>query len=116
MLMNYRRTCAILVWALLIDASASGLGAQSLSNSIAATAGTPQTAQTNTTFAIALQARVLDIYSNPVSGVSVTFTAPSSGASGTFTPGSTTSVASTNASGFATAPPFRANGTVGSYR
>ncbi len=81
--------------------------------SITATAGTPQSAVINTAFATLLQATVKDAGSNPVSGVVVTFTAPSSGASGTFAGGVTT--ATTNASGVATAAVFTANATAGSY-
>ena len=79
--------------------------------SITATAGTPQSATINTVFAAALQATVLDAANNPVSGVTVTFTAPTSGASGTFTGGVNT--ATTNASGVATSAAFTANATAG---
>ncbi len=48
---------------------------------IQATGGTPQTATIQTAFAQPLTAKVLDAFDNPVSGVTVTFTAPSSGAS-----------------------------------
>ena len=44
--------------------------------SIAASAGTPQSATVNTAFATALQAIVKDANGNPLSGVSVTFAAP----------------------------------------
>jgi len=44
----------------------------------------------NTAFGTALAVTVKDAGSNPVSGVSVTFTAPGSGASGTFSNSSTT--------------------------
>ena len=81
--------------------------------SIAATAGTPQSTTINTAFAAQLQATVKDSFSNPVSGVTVTFTAPGSGASGTFAGGVNT--ATTNASGIAIAPVFTANGVTGSY-
>jgi len=80
--------------------------------SISATAGTPQTAQINSTFAVALQATVRDASNNPETGVPVTFAAPSSGASGTFAGAATVA---TDASGIATAPAFTANGTAGSY-
>ena len=80
-------------------------------SSITATAGTPQSATINTAFATQLQATVKDSFSNPVSGVTVTFTAPASGASGTFAGGVNT--ATTNAQGVATAPVFTANGTIG---
>jgi hypothetical protein len=47
-------------------------------------AGTPQSATINSAFATGLQATVKDAGNNPVSGVTVTFTAPGSGASGLF--------------------------------
>jgi hypothetical protein len=81
--------------------------------SIAATAGTPQTATVNTAFATNLGATVRDKYSNPVSGATVTFNAPASGASGTFAGGVDT--ATTNAQGVATAAVFTANSTAGTY-
>ncbi len=83
--------------------------------SITATAGTPQSATISTAFGTALQATVKDSGGNPVSGVSVTFTAPSTGASGTFAGGSATCTTTTNSSGVATATTFTANGTAGSY-
>src|SRR6202030_3698018 len=68
---------------------------------ITATAGTPQSATISTAFTTALQATVKDSGNNPVSGVTVTFTAPAqTGASGTFAGGANT--ATTNASGVAT--------------
>jgi hypothetical protein len=80
--------------------------------SITATAGSPQSATVNTAFAMALQATVKNATNNPVSGVTVTFTAPGSGASGTF--GGSTAV-TTNSSGVATAPALTANSVAGSY-
>ena len=59
-----------------------------------------------------MQATLKDSANNPVSGVTVTFTAPASGASGAFT-GSLTATATTSALGVATAPVFTANGTAG---
>ena len=82
--------------------------------SVTATAGTPQSTAINTAFGTALQATVRDAGSNPVSGVTVTFTAPGSGASARFS-GLTTATAVTNASGIATAPTLTANGTTGTY-
>jgi hypothetical protein len=79
--------------------------------SITATAGTPQSTAVNTAFATQLQATVKDSGNNPVSGVTVTFTAPASGASGTFAGGVNT--ATTNAQGVATAAVFTANSTAG---
>jgi hypothetical protein len=78
---------------------------------ITATGGTPQSAAVNTAFATQLQATVKDASNNPISGVTVTFTAPASGASGTFAGGVNTAV--TNASGVATSAVFTANGTAG---
>ena len=46
--------------------------------------GTPQSAVVNTAFGAGLQAVVKDALNNPVSGVTVTFTAPGSGASANF--------------------------------
>ena len=82
-----------------------------LAASVAATAGTPQSATINTAFATNLQATVKDASNNPVNGVTVTFTAPGSGASGTFAGGANT--ATTNTSGVATSATFTANGIVG---
>jgi subtilisin-like proprotein convertase family protein len=80
--------------------------------SISPNAGTPQSATVNATFTTALQAKVAD--ASGVSGVTVTFTAPSTGASGTFTTtGTNVATAVTDGSGVATAPAFMANGTAG---
>ena len=82
--------------------------------SITATSGTPQIASINAAFAAPLVATVLDSFSNPVSGATVTFTAPGAGASGTFADtGTNTTTATTNASGVATSTTFTANGTAG---
>src|SRR6202042_1793345 len=76
--------------------------------SIAATAGTPQSATVNTAFGAALQAIVRDGGGNPLSGVAVTFTAPGSGAGGSFAGGQNTVTVAT-VSGVATAPVLTAN-------
>ena len=81
--------------------------------SITATSGGPQSAQINAAFAAPLVATVKDKNGNPISGVSVTFTAPASGASGTFSGGSATATVTTNSSGVATSPVLTANGTAG---
>ena len=81
--------------------------------SVAATAGTPQSAYTNTVFATLLQATVTGTGGTPVSGATVTFTAPVTGASGAFAGGVNWSV--TNAQGVATSAAFTANGATGSY-
>ncbi|MDQ6705372.1 MAG: hypothetical protein M3Z85_05340, partial [Acidobacteriota bacterium] len=56
---------------------------------------------------------VKDMTGNPVSGVTVTFAAPSTGASGSFAGGANTAV--TNAAGVAASMIFTANATAGSY-
>ena len=81
--------------------------------SITASAGATQSATVGTAFGTALEATVSDSDGNPVSGVSVTFTAPASGASGAFSNGANTETDSTNSSGVATASTFTANATVG---
>jgi hypothetical protein len=81
--------------------------------SITATSGTPQNAAINTAFAAPLVATVLDSFSNPVSGATVTFTAPTSGASGTFVNGTNTDTETTGGTGAATSTTFTANGTIG---
>lgn len=81
--------------------------------SITSTAGTPQSTQVGSAFAVLFQATVKDASNNPVNGATVTFTAPSSGASGTFSSGLNTAI--TNANGIATAQAFTANTTAGSY-
>ncbi len=77
---------------------------------IEATGGRTQSTVIQTLFAQPLQATVRDANSNPVSGVTVTFTAPASGASATL---SATS-AVTDANGHATVT-ATANSTAGSY-
>jgi hypothetical protein len=79
--------------------------------SITTSSGTPQSATINTPFGVPLVALVSDSHGNPVSGVVVTFTAPSSGPSATFASGVNT--ASTDVSGLATSPIVSANGTIG---
>ncbi|MCU1296130.1 MAG: Kelch motif [Acidobacteriaceae bacterium] len=84
-------------------------------NSIAATAGTPQSAPVGAAFGTPLQAPVKDAFNNPVANATVTFTAPTSGASGKFANNTNTTTATTNSSGVATASAFTANTTTGSY-
>jgi hypothetical protein len=81
--------------------------------SITTTVGTPQTASINTPFGISLVATVRDAFSQPVSGVFVTFTAPASGPSATFAGG--VNVVATNVAGVATSPTLFANGLTGTY-
>jgi hypothetical protein len=106
-----------------VTASAPGAGTPAIFSMInagctppnlAASSGTPQTSPTNAAFLAPL---VVTLTKNsgvtPLSGVTVTFTAPTSGASGTFANGVNTAV--TNASGVATSPVFTANGILGQY-
>ncbi len=58
-------------------------------SSVAAASGTPQSATVATAFSAPLGVTVLDADNNPVSGITVTFAAPSAGASATFPSGST---------------------------
>jgi hypothetical protein len=83
--------------------------------SIMATSGTPQSTLINTAFPAPLVATVLDTSLNPVSGVSVTFSAPITSASGTFSNGTTTETDTTDATGKAASSVFSANGTAGAY-
>ncbi|MGA7559243.1 MAG: hypothetical protein WCF61_04900 [Terriglobales bacterium] len=84
--------------------------------SITATSGSLQDATISTPFEAPLVATVLDGNQNPVSGASVTFTAPpSSGASGTFNNGTATETDTTDANGMATSSTFTANANAGGY-
>ena len=84
--------------------------------SLVSSAGTPQSAAVTATFAIRLKALVKDATGAPVSGASVLFTAPASVASGTFPGSATSAVVLTDGQGFATAPAFTANTSVGTYQ
>jgi len=83
--------------------------------SIVVAGGSPQSATVGTGFAVNLQAEVLDSSSAPMSGITVTFTAPSSGASASFAGGASTATALTNSLGIATAPALTANTITGTY-
>jgi len=88
-------------------------------NELTLTAGTPQTAMLETSFASGLQVTLANSDGCPVTGaagVPVTFAAPSSGASGSFAGGgSNTVTVGSDASGAVMAPTFTANDTAGSY-
>lgn len=88
----------------------SGTGAAS----ITATGGTPQTAQVNTPFGLPLSAIVRDSTSNPVAGVTVTFTPSGSAPEVTFAGGVNTAV--TDASGLARSQTLTANALAGTYQ
>jgi adhesin/invasin len=79
---------------------------------ITAISGTTQSATVLTQFLSLLRAQVKDSASNPVSGVTVTFSADSSGASGTFAGAVTVT---TDSNGIATAPLLTANGQAGNF-
>jgi hypothetical protein len=82
---------------------------------IAAGAGTAQTTEAGTDFAVPLAVTVTDDDGNAVAGAAVTFSAPASGASGVFAGAGATAVVLTDANGVATAPDFSANETAGGY-
>jgi len=84
--------------------------------SIAATSGSLQDAQVGTAFGAPLVATVVDANQNPVTGASVTFTAPATGTGGAFASNSSnTETDTTNASGQATSSAFTADATAGAY-
>jgi len=80
--------------------------------SITATGGTPQSTTVTKNFANLLVATVQDSSAHPVSGLLVTFNAPTTGASGVFPCGNT---AITNANGIATSQILKANTIAGKY-
>ena len=84
-------------------------------DTIFAASGTPQSATINAAFDSPLLATVQDKDSNPVSGVTVTFTEPQTGASGTFAGGATTKTATTNSIGQAQVS-ITANSTAGDFK
>ena len=98
-------------WEIYVTTVPSVLGTPA---AVTAIAGTPQSTPVGTSFANALQAKVTDSGGNALSGITVTFTAPSSGASATLGGASSTS-AVTNSSGVATTPIPVANSVVGGY-
>jgi hypothetical protein len=83
--------------------------------SIVAYAGTPQSRGAGTPFVTAFKALVKDGTGSPVSGASVTFTAPATGATGTFPGAVNSATVLTDGLGFATAPTFTASTVTGSY-
>jgi hypothetical protein len=89
-------------------------------NDLRLAAGSPQTAKVGTAFQTNLQVVLANksgcALTGSLSGVSVTFTAPSGGPSGTFaSSGSNTATVGTDASGAAVAPTFTANSSEGDY-
>ncbi len=88
-------------------------------NELTLTAGTPQTAMLETSFASGLQVTLANSDGCPVTGAAgaaVTFSAPAGGASGSFAgSGSDTVTVGSDASGEAMAPTFTADDTAGNY-
>ncbi len=113
------------IGAVVVTASVAGVIATtsySLTNtsgppaSITATSGSLQDAQVSTAFGAPLVATVVDSNQNPVSGASVTFTAPATGAGGTFASNSSnTETDTTDVSGLATSSAFTADAAAGVY-
>ena len=95
-------------------ASFSLTNAASTAASIAATSGSGQSVTVTSALTSSLTATVDDQYGNPVSGVSVTFTAPSSGAGGLFSNSSNTIIGTTDSNG-QISEAFTANMSAGSY-
>ncbi len=81
---------------------------------ITATSGSNQSTTVNTAFANQLVATVTDQYGNLVSGMNVTFSAPTNGVSGSFNNGSGGISGPTNSAG-QVSESFTANTTAGSY-
>jgi hypothetical protein len=113
------------IGAVAVTASVAGVTATtsfSLTNtsgppaSITAISGSLQDATVSTAFGAPLVATVLDSNQNPVTGASVTFTAPATGASGIFASNSSnTETDTTDASGQATSSAFTADTAAGAY-
>jgi hypothetical protein len=83
---------------------------------VEASNGSSQYAIVGTAFAKPLQATVVDEFSNPVAGATVTFLAvASNGATGTFANGTATETDTTDSTGAATSSTFTANATPGCY-
>jgi len=111
--------------ALVIGTSSAGAAAGACPssnppNTLRLVAGSGQTAQLGKTFQSNLQVELANTNGCPLTGnlagISVTFDAPGSGASGIFAAnGSDDVTVGTDANGVATAPPFTANYTTGSY-
>lgn len=77
--------------------------------------GSPQAAVLGQPFQHALAVRVLDAMGQPVSGIPVTFSAPSGGPTLSFGPGATTTAVTTDSAGVASAQGV-ANGGVGGFQ
>ena len=105
-----------------VTATVGGLSIQfSLTNlagpptNIAIAAGTPQGTTILSPFSSPLKVLLTDASNNPVSGITVTFTAPGAGSGPTATFAGGVNTAVTDASGVATSAVLTASGTEGSY-
>jgi predicted outer membrane repeat protein len=87
-----------------------------LGNHLVINTGGGQTASANQAFSTQLSVKVLDDFNNAVSGITVTFTAPSSGPGGVFSgSGTNITTAVSGADGVATAPTLTANASNGGF-
>jgi hypothetical protein len=77
--------------------------------------GNNQHGAPNQNFALPFRVAAVDSVGNPVSGIDVTFTAPSAGASGMFEGTSNTTTIPTSMNGVATTTGFTANNELGAY-
>lgn len=92
-----------------------GTPAPSAPQSVTVAGGSGQTGPVAAVFLARLQAKVLDAKSQPISGVTVTFSAPKSGPSAFFGLGPTDATAVTDSNGMAMSPVVTANGIAGTY-
>ena len=84
-------------------------------DNVAAGAGTSQSTEAGTDFAIPLAVTVTDSNGNDVAGARVVFKAPAAGPSGVFAGAGHVVAVTTGPDGVATAPAFSANATTGGY-
>ncbi len=122
--LSFSVLAAALAFAALGGGSAGAAGSEcpdsNPPNTLVLVGGSGQTAQIGKAFQANLQVQLVNTNGCPVTGnlagISVDFVAPSSGPSGIFmSSGSNIAVVGTDAQGIATAPPFTANDTAGSY-
>ena len=98
------------------DIGAYELAGAGIPTFISASNGNNQQTPVTEAFANPMAVQVLDGLGAPISGLTITFTAPSSGASGTFAnTGNNIETDTTNSSGIATSSVFTANSSTGTY-
>lgn len=108
-----------------VDATVSGIGSpasfslenyQLTATTMTIQVGDNQNTLVSTAYSTQLSVLVKDQFDNPMTGVTVTFTAPASSANGTFSDsGNNVTTAVTGGDGIATAAVFTANSTEGDY-